>query len=133
MKFKFDAEQEFQLDAIDAIVDLFEGQPHIEADIKFIKGQSTLGTVNNRLDLTGEEILENLKKVQERRLCGALCKPIDCSIRVTPVYGQTQSLPERPVLRLGLIADFKTSINELLAPNLGGLYAFLALHQSLRR
>lgn len=66
MEFKFDSEQEFQIEAINAIVDLFDGQPPIGADIQFIKGQSTLGTVNNRLDLTDEEIMKNLNMIQER-------------------------------------------------------------------
>jgi hypothetical protein len=28
MQFKFDANQEFQVKAVDAVIDLFEGQPH---------------------------------------------------------------------------------------------------------
>jgi type III restriction enzyme len=67
MEFKFESDQEYQMDAIKAIVDLFEGQPRIEREFQFQKaGQSTLGTVNNRMDLTDEEILKNLQTVQKR-------------------------------------------------------------------
>jgi type III restriction enzyme len=66
MELKFDAQQEYQLDAIQAIVGLFEGQSHIKADLQFAPGQSSFAAVPNRLDLTKDEILTNLRAVQKR-------------------------------------------------------------------
>lgn len=39
MQFQFSANQQFQLDAIQAIADLFVGQPRIEADLRFPAGR----------------------------------------------------------------------------------------------
>lgn len=57
MEFKFDANQEYQVRAIEAVADLFEGQPRIEAGEAF-------GVVANRLDLDDDDLLENLRRVQ---------------------------------------------------------------------
>ena len=65
MQFKFDANQDFQLDAISAVVDLFAGQPRIETELKFSLGASSFAAVPNRLDLTETELLANLHAVQE--------------------------------------------------------------------
>lgn len=83
MKFKFDAEQEYQLDAIAATVDLFDGQP-ADADQLLTTLRSNrdiddgenlslnmdlsveIGAIGNNLLLTDESILENLKVVQNR-------------------------------------------------------------------
>ena len=68
MELKFDARQEYQLDAIQAIVDLLEGQPHVEADLRFAAApgyggaQSSFAAVPNRLDLTETEI-EQMRKL----------------------------------------------------------------------
>jgi len=68
MELKFDARQEFQLQAIEAVVGLLEGQPRVEADLRFAPGygaaQSSFAAVANRLDLAGAELLENLQAVQ---------------------------------------------------------------------
>ena len=72
MKLKFDAGLEYQLDAINAVVDLFEGLPpkqgEYEVSIAPAEGAiqfSELGT-GNRLDLDEDGLLRNLHKVQER-------------------------------------------------------------------
>ena len=57
MEFKFEANQDFQLKAIEAITGLFEGQPYIEAGLSAVIG--------NRLDLDDETLLKNLRDVQE--------------------------------------------------------------------
>lgn len=64
MELKFDAHQDFQLDAINAITDLFEGQPYLEAGLDFVLG--TIPAVSNQLDLDDETLLENLNDVQIR-------------------------------------------------------------------
>jgi len=65
MRFRFDANQEYQLKAIAAVADLFEGQPRVEVDLTAL----TLGpvpAVPNRLDLDEDALLHNLQNVQER-------------------------------------------------------------------
>jgi type III restriction enzyme len=66
MEFKFDANQDFQLEAIEAVTSLFAGQPRIEADLHFSAGVSSFAAVANRLDLNEAELLENLHAVQRR-------------------------------------------------------------------
>lgn len=63
MKFKFDANQDYQLQAINAVVDLFEGQVRIEPLPTFALGG--LAAVPNRLDLDETALLENLWEVQQ--------------------------------------------------------------------
>ncbi|MFA5010209.1 MAG: DEAD/DEAH box helicase family protein [Patescibacteria group bacterium] len=89
MEFKFDANQEYQLTAIDAVVSLFNGQPHMEAVITFgtevilpehayqtdlplpadrpkqMALSAGLAAVPNQIELTPEEILRNLRDLQE--------------------------------------------------------------------
>jgi len=67
MEFKFDANQDFQVRAIEAIIDLFDGQTHVQAAMQFKGGQvGALAAVSNRLDLSESEILHNLKRVQKQ-------------------------------------------------------------------
>jgi type III restriction enzyme len=80
MKFKFDANQAYQQDAISAVVDLFEGQPATTASLQIslstpfldVGEQSSLdllnevGAVGNNLILDRVSILRNLQKVQDR-------------------------------------------------------------------
>ena len=70
MKLHFDPHQQFQLDAIDSIVGIFEGQPLNRGDFDFsIAYESYLlqeGGIGNRLTLGEEQILENVKAIQER-------------------------------------------------------------------
>lgn len=67
LKLKFDANQEYQIHAIEAVANLFEGQGYICPEIKMVIGSgSIVPTVANRLDLTEEQILENLRRIQEQ-------------------------------------------------------------------
>ncbi len=80
MEFKFDGNQSYQRDAIDAVVDIFEGQPKDTSSLEvtlrsqFIElgDQSVLdmvnevGAVGNRLVLDSSTLLHNLQKVQDR-------------------------------------------------------------------
>lgn len=62
MEFKFDAEQEYQIQAVDAVTGLLEGQPRNEIDLTF--ALSGFAAVPNRLDLSEETLLRNLQTVQ---------------------------------------------------------------------
>lgn len=63
MRFKFDPNQEYQTRAIDAVTNLFEGQPRVEVAAQFILGAG-FATVGNRLDLDETTQLQNLDRVQ---------------------------------------------------------------------
>jgi len=74
MKLKFDPNQQFQLDAIDAVVDIFEGQPLNQGDFEIklqhgyeLKGlvQQDLGFGNN-LSASDDVLNTNLKQIQKQ-------------------------------------------------------------------
>ncbi|MBI5674224.1 MAG: DEAD/DEAH box helicase family protein [Nitrospirae bacterium] len=70
MKFHFDSNQEYQIEAIRAVTDIFEGQPLSGGDFEF--SLSAMGAflsengVGNKLMLTDEQIWENIKSIQQR-------------------------------------------------------------------
>ncbi len=64
MQFKFDANQEFQLQAIQAVAGLLEGQPRLENELRLSLG-SNLAAIPNRLDLDEADLTRNLRQVQE--------------------------------------------------------------------
>ena len=65
MQFKFDAQQDYQLAAVDAVAGLFDGQPNHPGEMRFSLGTSSFGVVANRLDLDAPSLLANLTKVQD--------------------------------------------------------------------
>lgn len=76
MKLQFDPNQQFQLDAVSAVADLFDGQPRGTLEFSVIKThaedslyssvqQSDLGA-GNQIGIDYEKLLENLRAVQER-------------------------------------------------------------------
>ena len=70
MKLQFDSQQDFQLAAIRAVVDVFEGQPLRQGDFEIsfgIEGASIALTekgVGNRLVISEQQILQNIRAVQ---------------------------------------------------------------------
>ena len=84
MAFKFDPKQQFQLDAIESLVQLFDGQPKdAEHLITTLRGSAStlegadqasfdldltqeVGAVGNNLVLDNSTILQNLQAVQDR-------------------------------------------------------------------
>lgn len=63
MEFQFDAEQEYQINAIDAVAGLLEGQPRNEVDLTF--SLSGFAAISNVLNLSDEALLQNLRNIQE--------------------------------------------------------------------
>jgi len=68
MKLQFDANQEYQLQAIKSIVDIFEGQPLSSGEFEVSLTESgmkltTMG-VGNQLLISEEQVLENVQKIQ---------------------------------------------------------------------
>ena len=89
MKFKFDANQDFQLAAINAVVDLFEGQE--KGSERTVAGSSLFGIYPNVLSLSNEEVLANAKKVQEKNEIknGGVVNDFDFSIEMETGTGKT--------------------------------------------
>lgn len=89
MKFRFDANQDFQIEAINAIVDVFEGQEKASAD-KIIAGSGLLGIYPNYLTLSHEELFNNVRKIQERnKVKNGAVDDYDFSIEMETGTGKT--------------------------------------------
>lgn len=77
MKFQFEANQDYQLEAIDAVVDIFAGQP-VDTESVILPGQSELAldgqqlslenasTQGNELLITNDQLLKNTWDVQAK-------------------------------------------------------------------
>ena len=71
MKIQFDGQQQYQLDAVKAIADLFDGQPlangqfEINVSLDFGGTMTEMG-FGNQLRLSPTEILANIQTIQER-------------------------------------------------------------------
>lgn len=73
MKIQFEKDQQYQLDAMQSIIDIFEGQKLATNDFEFSLSEATESSlfvseagVGNNLTIAPEQILENLQKVQTR-------------------------------------------------------------------
>ncbi len=70
MKLHFDSNQDYQLQAIKSIVDIFEGQPLSQSDFQFSIAEGSLqlteNGVGNNLVLSEEQLLKNIQEVQKR-------------------------------------------------------------------
>ena len=62
MEFKFESDQEFQLQAIESIAKLFDGQHYVEA--QFDLNEKGLAAIPNILKVDNDTLLENLQKIQ---------------------------------------------------------------------
>ena len=74
MKFKFDAKQQYQLEGIQAVVDLFDGQPLSKGSFELTVEESFMNVsqalthlgIGNNIALMENEVTDNLNKVQRR-------------------------------------------------------------------
>ena len=76
MKIQFDAQQQYQLDAVSAVVDIFDGQPLAQPDFAVIQAgqgsglfeghvQTEVG-VGNRISITADDLRKNVRAIQDR-------------------------------------------------------------------
>ena len=63
MKFKFEANQDYQLKAIESVTNLLKRLSHVEVELQFENG-TLFAAVPNGIDLDDEALLNNLKSVQ---------------------------------------------------------------------
>lgn len=70
MKLHFDGNQSYQWDAVKSITDIFEGQPLSSGDFEFTPSSAgallTENGFGNNLTLSAEQILQNVKNIQQR-------------------------------------------------------------------
>ncbi len=70
MKLRFNSNQEYQIEAIRAVTDIFEGQPLSGGDFEFSLAETgsflSENGVGNKLTLTEEHIWDNVKRIQTR-------------------------------------------------------------------
>lgn len=90
MKFKFDANQDFQLQAIKSVIDCFEGQEKATAQTVTASGLGLFGIYPNILTLSDDEIQANIKKVQgNNEVVCETCNEMDLSVEMETGTGKT--------------------------------------------
>lgn len=90
MKFQFDPNQDFQIQAVNAVADIFEGQEKSSAD-RVVADSGLLGIYPNYLSLSDEEVFGNVHKIQERNKIknGGMVEEHDFSIEMETGTGKT--------------------------------------------
>jgi len=80
MKLHFDSNQEYQIEAIRAVTDIFEGQPLSGGDFEFSFTETgallSENGVGNRLTLTEEQVWDNVKRIQTRHEINTPLNPL---------------------------------------------------------
>ena len=117
MKLKFDPSLEYQRHAIEAVVDVFDGQPMCQSGFGFGQISGGLGLVQselaigNAVTLTPEKILENVRAIQERNEIERVCElqGMDFSIEMETGTGKTY-VYLRTIFELNKVYGFKKFI-----------------------
>jgi len=111
LKLKFDSKLDFQIDAINSVVDIFKGQVKKPFDYTF-------QIIPNLLDLPKEKILENLQEIQKRNglplsNIGDLTEPYNFTIEMETGTGKTY-VYLRTILELNQKYGFSVNCKEKL-------------------
>ncbi|RZB34704.1 MAG: type III restriction enzyme [Desulfobacteraceae bacterium Eth-SRB1] len=81
MKLHFDPNQQYQLDAVKSIVDIFEGQPLSQGNFGFSTYENgqlfNENGVGNQIDISRERILSNLQKIQKKNGLNNISEKLD--------------------------------------------------------
>ncbi|MCH8982358.1 hypothetical protein IH922_10110 [candidate division KSB1 bacterium] len=110
MKLHFDPNQQFQHDAINSIVGIFEGQPLNQGDFSFsISSPKYLfqdGGVGNRLEISEEQILKNIQEIQKKnelplsKKLDGMNFSVEMETGTGKTYGTTRDLQHSPRIPL---------------------------------
>ena len=108
MKFKFDSNLDFQLEAIKSVIDLFKGQKNTTKTFSFIAEN---GVVPNDLDISENKLLGNLNAVQKENTIKEIEKlqGMDFSVEMETGTGKTY-VYLRSILELNKEYGFKKFI-----------------------
>lgn len=99
MKLQFDSSQTYQLNAVQAVVDLFEGQPLAKGDFDLFflaEGISLSFTdkgIGNNLILNQEQLLQNLASVQKRNGIVPSTELLPCEYIKNTETGEKGAIP----------------------------------------
>lgn len=77
MRFQFDGNQPYQLRAIEAVADVFRGQPRVTIDYSAFQFGELFSPLANRIDLDERQLLANLRSVQQR-----IALPLDVKLEL---------------------------------------------------
>ena len=115
MKLKFDPNQQFQIDAINAVLDILEGQGK-NGYAHVASSHDLLGIYPNQLTLGQDTIIQNVRKIQERQgINGQDTVPeMDFSIEMETGTGKT-NVYLRTILEINRKYNFKKFI--ILVPS----------------
>jgi len=114
MKLKFDANQQFQVDAVNAVLDIFEGQGK-NGYAHVATSGDLLGIYPNQLTLDSGTIQQNIRNVQKRNgIAGEVVPEMDFSVEMETGTGKTY-VYLRTILELNRKYNFKKFI--ILVPS----------------
>ena len=124
MKIQFEKNQQYQIDAIQSVIDVLEGQNLATTDFEFSLGDATESSlllteagVGNNLTIAPEQILENLQKVQKKN-------EIELSKQLEQLYFNDPSIDKSPRKESSIVTDFP-NITVEMETGTGKTYVYL--------